>query len=123
MIHSRPVSVSARSPRIPSTTSPDSGTAIDPVDREFMSTLAKGLAVLRSFGEQRATMTLSEVAAFSDLSRAAARRVLRTLTALGYVVQRGREFSLAPRILELGFAYLSTQSWIDRAEPQMKALS
>ena len=40
-----------------------------------MSTLAKGLAVLRSFGEQRATMTLSEVAAFSDLSRAAAGRV------------------------------------------------
>ena len=49
-----------------------------------MSTLAKGLAVLRSFGEQqRATMTLSEVAALTDLSRAAARRVLRTLTALG----------------------------------------
>ena len=88
-----------------------------------MSTLAKGLAVLRSFGEERATMTLSEVAALTDLSRAAARRVLRTLTALGYVVQQGREFSLAPRILELGFAYLSTQSWIDRAEPQMKALS
>ena len=88
-----------------------------------MATLAKGLAVLGSFGEQHPEMTLSEAAAATGLSRAAARRVLRTLAELGYVVQSGRHFSLAPRILELGFAYLSTQSWIDRAEPLMKELS
>ena len=46
-----------------------------------------------------------------------------TLAALGYLLHNGRQFSLAPRILELGFAYLSTQSWIDRAEPMMKELS
>jgi IclR family pca regulon transcriptional regulator len=88
-----------------------------------MTTLAKGLAVLGSFGEQRPAMTLSEAAAESGLSRATARRVLLTLAELGYVAQNGRHFSLAPRILELGFAYLSTQSWIDRAEPLMKELS
>ena len=88
-----------------------------------MATLAKGLAVLGSFGERRPEMTLSEAAEISGLSRAAARRVLHTLSELGYVVQAGRKFSLAPRILELGFAYLSTQSWIDRAEPLMKELS
>ncbi len=92
-------------------------------DKEFMATLAKGLTVLGAFGEQRPTMTLSEAAEASGLTRAAARRVLRTLTELGYVAQEGRQFSLAPRILELGFAYLSTQSWIDRAEPLMKELS
>jgi IclR family pca regulon transcriptional regulator len=92
-------------------------------DKEFMATLAKGLAVLGAFGEQRPTMTLSEAAEASGLTRAAARRVLRTLTELGYVAQDGRQFSLAPRILELGFAYLSTQSWLDRAEPLMKELS
>jgi len=92
-------------------------------DKEFMATLAKGLAVLGAFGEQRPTMSLSEAAETSGLTRAAARRVLRTLTELGYVTQEGRRFSLAPRILELGFAYLSTQSWIDRAEPLMKELS
>ena len=86
-----------------------------------MTTLAKGLAVLGSFGEQLATMTLS--AAATGLSRATARRVLLTLAELGYVSQNGRTFSLAPRILELGFAYLSTQSWIDRAVPLMKELS
>ena len=92
-------------------------------DKEFMATLAKGLAVLGAFGEQRPTMTLSQAAAASGLTRAAARRVLRTLAGLGYVTQDGRAFSLAPRILELGFAYLSTQTWIDRAEPLMKELS
>ncbi len=92
-------------------------------DREFMATLAKGLAVLGSFGEQRPAMTLSEAAAAAGLSRAAARRVLLTLQTLGYVTADGRRFALAPRILELGFAYLSTQSWLDRAEPLMKELS
>jgi IclR family pca regulon transcriptional regulator len=92
-------------------------------DKEFMATLAKGLAVLSAFGRQRPTMTLSEAAQISDLSRAAARRVLRTLSMLGYVEQNGRHFSLSPRILEFGFAYLSTQSWIDRALPLMRELS
>jgi IclR family transcriptional regulator, pca regulon regulatory protein len=91
--------------------------------KEFMTTLAKGLAVLSSFGEQRPAMTLSQAAVASNLSRATARRVLLTLSELGYVARNGRDFSLAPRILELGFAYLSTQTWIDRAEPLMKELS
>jgi IclR family pca regulon transcriptional regulator len=99
------------------------GVADRRADREFMATLAKGLAVLGAFGEQHPTLTLSGAAAAASLSRAAARRVLRTLAELGYVTQSGRQFSLAPRILELGFAFLSTQSWIDRAEPLMKELS
>lgn len=88
-----------------------------------MATLAKGLTVLGTFGEAHPSLTLSEAAATAGLSRAAARRVLLTLAELGYVSQVGRRFSLAPRILELGFAFLSTQSWIDRAEPLMKELS
>ena len=92
-------------------------------DKEFMTTLAKGLAVLGAFGRQHPTMTLSEAAEVADLSRATARRVLRTLSLLGYVEQDGRTFSLSPRILDFGFAYLSTQSWIDRALPLMRELS
>jgi IclR family transcriptional regulator, pca regulon regulatory protein len=91
--------------------------------REFMASLAKGLAVLGAFGEHRPMMSLSEAAAVAGLSRAAARRVLLTLSELGYVTQDGRDFTLAPRILELGFSYLSIQSWIDRAGPLMKQLS
>ncbi len=88
-----------------------------------MATLARGLAVLGAFGPHRPSMTLSDAATVTGLSRATARRILRTLVRLGYAVQDGRDFSLAPRVLEIGFAYLSTQSWIDRAAPLMKELS
>jgi IclR family transcriptional regulator, pca regulon regulatory protein len=92
-------------------------------DKEFMLTLAKGLAVLNSFGRDRPTMTLSEAAQTVDLSRATTRRVLHTLAELGYVEQNGRQFALSPRIMQLGFAYISSQSWVDRAMPLMKTLS
>jgi IclR family pca regulon transcriptional regulator len=94
-----------------------------PDDKEFMATLAKGLAVLGLFGKARPTMTLSEAALAANVSRATARRILRTLAELGYVEQRGRQFSLSPNILQLGFAYLATQNWIERAAPLMKELS
>jgi IclR family pca regulon transcriptional regulator len=92
-------------------------------DKEFMLTLARGLAVLEAFGRVRAGMTLSEAAAAAQLTRATTRRILRTLTGLGYVDQNGRQFSLSPAILRLGFAYLSAQSWIERALPLMRDLS
>jgi IclR family pca regulon transcriptional regulator len=98
-------------------------TASGPDDKEYMATLAKGLAVLGLFGRQRPAMTLSEAALAASISRATARRILRTLTELGYVEQRGRQFSLSPNILQLGFAYLATQNWIERAVPLMKDLS
>src|SRR5262245_10878939 len=68
---------------------------VEPVgaDKEFMVTLAKGLAVLRAFGEARPRMTLSEAAVEIGLSRASARRILRTLAGLGYVEQDGRHFA------------------------------
>ena len=68
-------------------------------------------------------MTLSEAAAATKLTRATARRILRTLTELSYVEQHGREFSLSPNILKLGFAYRATQSWVDRALPLLRELS
>jgi IclR family pca regulon transcriptional regulator len=92
-------------------------------DKEFMSTLAKGLAVLGSFGKVRPTMTLSQAAQAAGLSRATARRILRTLTQLGYVIQNGREFSLSSGILKLGYAYLATQNWIESATTLMRQLS
>src|SRR5712672_2946908 len=92
-------------------------------DKEFMLTLAKGLAVLGLFGRHRPTMTLAQAAQAVDLSRATARRVLHTLVGLGYVEQNGRQFALSPRIMRLGFAYISSQSWVDRAVPLMKTLS
>jgi len=92
-------------------------------DKEFMATLAKGLALLGSFDKHRPAMTLSEAAKATGFSRATARRILRTLAELGYVVQNGRAFSLSSGILKLGFAYLATQNWIEQATPLMRQLS
>jgi IclR family transcriptional regulator, pca regulon regulatory protein len=92
-------------------------------DKEFMTTLAKGLAVLESFGKERPVMTLSQAAQAIGLSRATARRILRTLSELGYVTQNGRSFSLSSGILRLGFAYLATQNWIEQATPLMRQLA
>jgi IclR family transcriptional regulator, pca regulon regulatory protein len=101
----------------------ENSAAEDAKDKEFMLTLAKGLAVLNAFGRDRPVMTLSQAAQAVDLSRATARRVLHTLVKLGYVEQNNREFALSPRIMQLGFAYVSSQNWIDRAAPLMKTLS
>lgn len=88
----------------------------------YVQSFARGLQVIRSFSEGAPRQTLSEVAAASGLTRAGARRILLTLQTLGYVVSDGKLFSLTPRILDLGFAYLSSMPIWNRAEPVMEAL-
>ena len=98
----------------------ESGAARSP---EFVQSLERGLAVIRAFDAQHPALTLSEVAVATGLSRAAARRFLLTLVDLGYVGSDGREFSLRPRVLELGHAYLSSLSLPELAEPHLKRLA
>lgn len=89
---------------------------------DFVQSLERGLAVIRAFGPDRPALTLSEVARITGLTRAAARRFLLTLTELGYVHFDGRMFSLRPRVLELGYAYLSTLGLNEVAAPHMEEL-
>ena len=79
-------------------------------DPEFLSTLEKGLRVLRSFNQDRPEMQLSEVAAVTNLNPAVARRCLKTLVKLGYVAQHGRRFLLRPEVLSFGSAYLASMN-------------
>lgn len=90
---------------------------------EFVQSLARGLAVIRAFDADHAALTLSDVARRTDLTRAAARRFLHTLETLGYVRADGREFSLTPRVLELGFSYLSALSLPAIVQPHLEQLS
>ncbi len=83
---------------------------------EYLQTLAKGLEVIKSFGHAHPTRTLSEVAAAVGLSRAAARRFLLTLEALGYVDQENKRFRLAPQVLDLGYSYMSALPWRAHAQ-------
>ncbi|MEV2237391.1 IclR family transcriptional regulator [Micromonospora sp. NPDC049891] len=89
---------------------------------EFVQSLERGLAVIRAFDAEHPQLTLSEVARATGLTRAAARRFLLTLVDLGYVRTDGRLFSLRPRILDLGYAYLSSLSLPEVARPHMEAL-
>ncbi|SFM75550.1 IclR family transcriptional regulator C-terminal domain-containing protein [Variovorax sp. OV329] len=88
----------------------------------YVQSFARGLEVIRSFSARTPHQTLSEVAAATGLTRAGARRILLTLQTLGYVGSDGKLFSLTPRILDLGFAYLSSMPIWNRAEPVMEAL-
>ncbi len=88
----------------------------------YVQSFARGLEVIRSFSATAPQQTLSEVAAQTGLTRAGARRILLTLQTLGYVESDGRLFRLTPRILDLGFAYLSSMPIWDLAEPVMEEL-
>lgn len=88
-----------------------------------MQSFARGLEVIRSFSAEQPVQTLSEVAAQTGLTRAGARRILLTLQTLGYVHSDGKHFRLTARILDLGYAYLSSQPIWNLASPLMEALS
>lgn len=94
-----------------------------PARAEFVQSLERGLAVIRAFGAERPRMTLSDVARETGLSRAAARRFLHTLVEIGYVGTDGRDFFLRPRLLELGFSYLSALSLPEIVQPHLQRLS
>jgi IclR family pca regulon transcriptional regulator len=88
----------------------------------YVQSFARGLGVIRSFSANAPQQTLSEVAQRTGLTRAGARRILLTLQPRGYVEADGKQFSLTPRILDLGFAYLSSLPLWNLAEPVMERL-
>jgi IclR family pca regulon transcriptional regulator len=90
---------------------------------DVVQSLARGLAVIRAFDAEHPELTLSDVARRADITRAAAGRFLRTLEQLGYVRAAGRTFSLTPRVLELGFSYLSALSIPEIVQPHLERLS
>jgi IclR family pca regulon transcriptional regulator len=92
-------------------------------DSEHVLGLEKGLAVVEAFGARHPRLTLSEVAALTGLSRASARRCLLTLQRLGYAQFDGKYFRLAPRVLRLGHAYLSSNSVPRVVQPVLESLT
>lgn len=91
-------------------------------DAHFVQSLERGLAVIRAFDADNPAMTLSDVARRTGMTRAAARRFLLTLADLGYVRTDGRQFRLSPRVLDLGYAYLSGAGLPALAQPHLEAL-
>src|SRR3954463_10137782 len=91
-------------------------------DSEYLSTLERGLSVLRAFNQSRPEMQLSEVALATGLNPAVARRCLNTLVQLGYVAQHGRRFLLRPEVLVFGSAFLASMNIEQVAGPHLQAV-
>jgi IclR family pca regulon transcriptional regulator len=86
-------------------------------DPDFMTSLARGLRVLSCFAEQRRPLTVANASLLAQLSKAATRRCLHTLVELGYAAQNGAYYTLLPKALTLGYAYLSSNDLPAIAQP------
>lgn len=89
-------------------------------ERDFVTALSRGLAVIRAFHRNRPEMTLTEVAARTSLSPATARRSLYTLQQLGYVSSHGRRFMLRSKVLDLGSAFWSSMKIEEVAQAHLR---
>jgi IclR family transcriptional regulator, pca regulon regulatory protein len=89
---------------------------------DFVEALARGLDVLACFDAGHREMSLSEVASAAGLARPTARRLLLTLEELGFVRSCGGAFSLTPKVLSLGMAYVGALGLWEIARPHLQAL-
>jgi len=92
-------------------------------DPNFMTSLARGLAVIHAFQERKRHLTIAQISHRTEIPRAAVRRCLHTLIKLGYVTCDGRTYSLLPKVLTLGHAYLSSTPLAVTAQPILDRLS
>lgn len=92
-------------------------------DPDFMESLARGLQVIRAFGYGQHQQSIGDIAQRTELSRAAVRRCLHTLTMLGYATSNGRMYMLTPAILRLGFAYVGSTSLTQGAQPVLERVA
>lgn len=89
---------------------------------DYIQSLERGMAVLTAFSGEHREMTLTDIAHLTNLTRATARRILLTLQELGYVASEGRLFRLTPKVLDVGYSYLSSLGLGEIAEPYMEQL-
>ncbi len=92
-------------------------------DPSFMTSLARGLAVVRAFSDQRRTLTIAQISHKTGIPRAAVRRCLHTLKLLGYADSEANNYSLKPKVLTLGYSYLSSTPLAVSAQPCLDHIS
>jgi IclR family transcriptional regulator, pca regulon regulatory protein len=93
-------------------------------DPNFMTSLARGLAVIRGFSQEQRRLSIANLSKKTGIPRAAVRRVLYTLSRLGYVgSEDGRHYALQPRLLSLGHAYLSSTPLVTAVQPYLDRVS
>jgi IclR family pca regulon transcriptional regulator len=108
------------SPAIPLTIAAEIEALTDP---DFMTSLARGLAVMRAFADSRQPLTIAQISQQTGIPRAAVRRCLHTLKQLGYVDAELKNFTLRPKVLTLGYSYLSSTPLTLSAQPCLDQIS
>lgn len=85
----------------------------------FVGSFEKGLRVLAAFSREQPHMGLRELSQATGLDQSSVQRFAYTMHALGYLRKDGqsRKYSLTPRVLDLGFAYLQSSTLIESATP------
>lgn len=92
-------------------------------DPSFMTSLARGLAVVQAFSDSRKPQTIAQISQKTGIPRAAVRRCLHTLKQLGYVDAELNNFSLRPKVLTLGYSYLSSTPLTVSSQPYLNNIS
>lgn len=90
---------------------------------DMMGGFAKGLAVIEAFDAEHPALTISDVSRVTGLDRATARRCLLTLVDLGFAVMTGKQYTLTPKVLRLGYAYLAAQPLPRLVQPYIEQLA
>lgn len=90
---------------------------------EVIDSVAKALGLLQVFSQTNPTLTISKAAELAQLTRPTARRILLTLAHLGFAESDGRNFSLTPKVLRLGFGYLAALPYWETAQPHLRQLA
>ncbi|SKB70641.1 transcriptional regulator, IclR family [Arthrobacter sp. 31Cvi3.1E] len=90
---------------------------------EVIDSVAKALTLLQVFSQANPSLTISKAAELADLTRPTARRILLTLVHLGFAVTDGKNFTLTPKVLRLGFGYLAALPYWETAQPHLRRLA
>lgn len=120
-----PTSRGLSRPRVPDGPRPNpwKTEAMSRTDPDVIDSVEKALSVMMAFSAENRDLSVSRAAELTGLSRATARRILLTFERLGFAEQSERRFRLTPKVLRLGYGYLSSSPWWELAEPHMRALS
>jgi DNA-binding IclR family transcriptional regulator len=93
-------------------------------DVYFVPGLQRGLRMLEVIAEARQPLSAAEIARQIGVTRSSAFRLIYTLRHMGFLelARDGHSFTLGPRVLNIGFAYLASMDIIEVARPDLELL-
>ncbi|WP_353179605.1 IclR family transcriptional regulator [Salinisphaera sp. T5B8] len=102
-----------------------SSDSADTKGHNYVTALARGLELLRCFGDAAEYLGNAELAKRTDIPRPTVSRLTATLTQLGYLLYMPHleKYRLGPRVLDLGYRYLASEGVGNIARPFMQELA